>query len=63
MRKKQILIHENQKEDIHNIFEMLLEKCYIDPLTGKFYCKKCNTVVHIDLSKQIVYCPIHGLLI
>jgi len=63
MRKKQVLIHEKQKKDIHSILEKLFEKCYIDPLTGKFYCKKCKTVVHIDLSKNLVYCPIHGLLI
>ena len=63
MKVKQISVCKNEKNQIYDLLDELFEKCYIDALTGKFHCKLCNNVVHIDLSRKIVYCSIHGMLI
>jgi hypothetical protein len=63
MKTKQIAIVKKERNLIHDFLDELFEKCYIDALTGKFHCKLCNNVVHIDLSKKIVYCSVHGMLI
>ena len=62
MNPEQVTVYKN-RDQIHKILYKLFEKCYIDNMTGKFYCKLCDNAVHIDLSKKFVYCPIHGLLI
>lgn len=63
MRTKQILVHKNEREEIHQLLDRLFENCYIDALTGNFHCKKCKNVVHIDLSRRLVFCSVHGLLV
>ena len=64
MKAKQILsIKKKEKKQMRNLSDELLGKCYIDALTGKFHCSLCNNVVHIDLSRGIVFCPVHGMLI
>jgi len=63
MKAKQITITKKEKEKIHDLLDEIMDKCYIDVLTGKFHCKLCNNVVYIDLSRRMVYCSIHGMLI
>lgn len=63
MKVKQISITKRKKEEIHDFLDGIMDRCYIDFLTGKFHCKLCNNVVHIDLSRRMVYCSIHGMLI
>jgi hypothetical protein len=63
MTTKQILVNKHEKQVRHELIDQLFERCYIDALTGKFHCKLCHNVVHIDLSKKLVYCSIHGMLI
>lgn len=60
---KQVLVNTNHRKEFHSLLDQLFDACYIDILTGKFRCKKCDNVVHIDLSQKLVHCPIHGLLI
>jgi len=38
----------------------LMEGCYIDKLTGRFYCKKCECVVNIDWRNHLAYCVASG---
>ena len=63
MKTRQISISKGENKKIHNLLDNIMDKCYIDVLTGKFHCKLCNNVVHIDLSRRMVYCSIHGMLI
>lgn len=60
---KQVLIGKENINEMHDLLDRILEACYIDVLTGKFYCKRCGNAVHIDLSKKLVYCSIHGILV
>jgi len=61
MKTKNIAL--NKEKIIHSILEELFDNCYIDCLTGRFHCKRCNNAVYVNLSKKMVYCPVHGLLI
>lgn len=63
MKSEQTIAHDKEKNQIQKIFYDLFEKCYLDNMTGKFHCKLCDNIVHINLSKKFVYCPVHGLLI
>jgi len=38
----------------------LMDGCFIDKLTGQFYCKKCKCVVNIDWNNHIAYCVAGG---
>ena len=60
---KQFLVSKENRKELHGLLDQILEVCYIDVLTGKFYCRRCKNVVHIDLSQKLVYCPLHGVLI
>lgn len=62
-KSRQILTSAKTKKEVRNLLDELFETCYIDPMTGKFHCKKCNNSVYVDVSRKLVYCPIHGLLI
>jgi hypothetical protein len=62
-KAKQILATRDTKKEIHKSLDQLFENCYIDALTGRVHCKKCNKVVHIDLSRKYVFCSVHGMLI
>jgi hypothetical protein len=63
MTTKQILVNKHEKQEMHGLIDQLFERCYIDVLTGKFHCKLCHNIVHVDLSKKLVYCSIHWMLI
>jgi len=63
MTTKQIQVNKHEKHGIHELIDQLFKRCYIDALMGKLHCKLCHNVVHIDLSKKLVYCSIHGMLI
>ena len=63
MNNNQVSINKSTKNNIHNLIDELFDKCYIYCLTGHFHCKKCNNVVHIDLSQKLVFCPVHGMLL
>jgi len=38
----------------------LMDGCFIDKLTGQFYCKKCKCVVNIDWNNHMAYCVAGG---
>lgn len=38
----------------------LMEGCYIDNLTGQFFCKKCKCIVNIDWVNHMAYCVAGG---
>ena len=63
MKNKQIEISKSLKEANHDLLDQLLDVCYIDALTGRFHCKKCKNIVHIDWSRHIAFCSIHGMLV
>jgi len=58
----------NQLKDISEIekklnlilLEKLMEGCFIEKLTGQFYCKKCKCVVNIDWNNHLAYCVAGG---
>ena len=60
---KQVSISVHDKKKLHKTLDQILEACYIDSLTGKFHCKECKNVVHVDLSQKLIFCPVHGLLV
>ena len=62
MKQKLILIHEKTKKQNHELLDRIADNCYIDLLTGRFHCRKCHNVIHIDWSRNIAFCPIHGML-
>jgi len=62
-KEKQIIKTRNKKKKIHKPLDQLFENCYIDPISGRFHCKKCNNLVHINLAERVVFCSIHGMLI
>ena len=53
-------ISEQEKEMNLILLKKLMEGCYIDKLTGQFYCKKCNCVVNIDWNNHLAYCVAGG---
>lgn len=62
-RAKQVSVCRDARDETHNLFDRLFENCYIDALTGRFHCEKCDNVVHVDLSRHYAFCPVHGMLI
>ena len=62
MKNRQVYTYKDFKKQNHELLDKLLEYCYIDALTGRFHCKICHNVVHIDWSRQLVFCSIHGML-
>ncbi len=63
MKPRQILVTQTISTANHELLDQLLKKCYIDALTGRFHCRACHNIVHIDWSRNIAYCSIHGMLI
>jgi hypothetical protein len=53
----------NKNKKIHEQFDQLFENCYIDPISGRFHCKKCDNLVHVNLAKRVVFCSVHGMLV
>jgi hypothetical protein len=53
-------ISEEEKKLHILLLTKLMEGCYIDKLTGQFYCKKCKCVVNIDWGNHIAYCVAAG---
>ena len=56
------IITEEEKQLNLKLLEKLMEGCYIDTLTGQFYCKKCNCFVSIDWKNHMAYCVAAGNL-
>jgi hypothetical protein len=44
------------------LLKRLMEGCYIDKLTGQFYCKKCKCIINIDWVNHLAYCVAGGNL-
>lgn len=42
------------------LLSKLMDGCYIDELTGQFFCKKCKCIVNIDWKNHIAYCVAAG---
>ena len=60
---KQVSACRNLRNKSYTLFDQLFENCYIDALTGRIHCVKCNNVVHVNLSRCYAFCPVHGMLI
>ena len=63
MKQKQVLMNKMRIEDNHKLLDRILENCYVDLLTGRFHCRRCHNVVHVDWARNIVFCSRHGILI
>jgi len=55
-------ISEEEKKLSLLLLSKLMEGCYIDKLTGQFYCKKCKCIVNIDWKNHMAYCVTGGEL-
>ena len=53
-------ISEKEKKLNLILLEKLMDGCYIDKLTGQFFCKKCKCVVNIDWGNHMAYCVAGG---
>jgi len=53
-------ISEEEKKLNILLLSKLMDGCYIDKLTGSFYCKKCKCVVNIDWRNHLAYCVAGG---
>lgn len=62
-KAKQNFKTRNKKKKIDKQLDQLFDNCYIDPLSGRFHCKRCNKIVSINLSSRVVFCSVHGMLI
>ena len=56
MSRQSIKLDEKDKLAKHMLLDKLMDKCYIKPLTHKFFCKKCHCEVTIDWAKNEAYC-------
>lgn len=53
----------DEEKELNLLFlEKLMEGCYIDKLTGSFYCKKCKCPISIDWGHHIAFCVKEGKL-
>jgi len=53
----------DEEKELNLLFlERLMEGCYIDSLTGSFYCKECNCPISIDWGHHIAFCVKGGKL-
>ena len=57
--KSLICIDKNEKDGKHKFLEILLTNCYIDHYSGRLYCKKCKSVVHVDWYRNLAFCETH----
>jgi len=55
-------ISDNEKKLNILLLKRLMEGCYIDKLTGQFYCKKCKCIINIDWVNHLAYCVAGGNL-
>ena len=53
-------ISEKEKKLNLILLTKLMDGCYIDKLTGQFFCKNCNCVVNIDWHNHLAYCVAGG---
>ena len=63
MKTNQICLKKTAKKNIHNLLDKSFEYCYFDYMDGHFHFKKCNNIIHVDLSKKLEFCPAHGMMI
>ena len=58
------MVNISRKERIkkHMLLDKLLNGCYVEPRTHKFYCKKCDCPVTIDWEKNSAYCVVDGAI-
>lgn len=59
MKQKHLLVNKIDNKDIHRLLDKILENCYIDAISGKFRCKRCHNVVHIDWYRNKAFCTTH----
>lgn len=59
MKQEQVMFYESLEKKYHEFLDQLLRNCYIDETTGKFYCKKCKNLVHIDWHRNLGCCSVH----
>ncbi len=60
---KQSFKTKDTKKGVHKQSDQLFKNCYIDPISGRFHCKKCNKLVHVNLARRVVFCSVHGMLV
>ena len=62
-KAKQNLKSRDTKKGFNKQLDQLFDNCYIDPISGRFHCKKCNNLVNVNLASRVVFCSVHGMLI
>jgi len=55
-------ISKKEKELNLILLSKIMDRCYLDKLTGRFYCKKCKCVISIDWNNHLAYCVAAGEL-
>jgi len=59
MKEETVSTCKDLKKGKHEFLDKLLENCTIDEVSGRFYCKKCQNLVHIDWHRDLAFCGVH----
>lgn len=59
MKEKKVASCQDLRKKKQEFLDKILENCYIDDLTGRFYCKRCKNFVHIDWYRDLAFCKVH----
>lgn len=54
-----VLSRKDLKEEKREFLDKLLENCTIDEESGRFYCKSCKNLVHVDWHRNLAFCGVH----
>lgn len=59
MKQDQIMFLNSCEKQRHDFLDQLLINCYVDDRTGRFHCKKCKNLVHVDWHRLLAFCSVH----
>ena len=59
MKQEQVLLNESVAKKYHDFLDQILKNCDIDEVSGRFYCKKCKNLVHVDWFRKLAFCSVH----
>ena len=60
MKQEQIQVYKKMDGSDNHILIKIMKHCKLDEVTGQFKCKTHNCPVYIDLSRNYVFCAVHG---
>ncbi len=60
MKAKEVLSFKDLVNDKHKFLDKISENYNIDYPTGRLYCKKCKNLVHVDWSRNLVFCGVYA---